>query len=235
MSNNIYKILIVEDEETQLFMIESIIKKLTISNTNISIQKAKSYDTAVNLVKSEFPDLLILDIMLGGLSGLYVAAYITAHAINHDIAQPKIIFVSGYLEEKEKIVNKAKLLGAVFLWKPLDTNVLKEIVKNFILEKYPEKPVVIEKEVIRESDKFSKKFTKENIMIIRDLEHYVAHLIMELQYFRTKSKDMIFGPDEEEFLDEMSEIETKTLKTFELFKSEFIDLIKLVDIHHSEL
>ncbi|MDH4128510.1 MAG: response regulator [Spirochaetota bacterium] len=229
MSSNIYKILIVEDEETQLFLIESILNKCNLPNVKFSIQKAKSYDMAVGSIKSDFPDLVLLDINLIGLSGLYVAAYITAHAINHDLVQPKIIFISGLLEEKDKIINKAKLLGAIFLWKPLDTNVLKELVVKFVINKYPEKPLIA-KEVVHDGiDPFIKKFTKENVMLIRDLEHYVAHLIMELQYFRTKSKDMFFGTEEEQFLDEMSEIESKTLDTFEKFKKEFVDLIKLVD------
>lgn len=225
MAEKIYNTLIVDDDKTHLLLLEKTLTKLTIPEINLIVRKAMSYDQAVDSIKDDYPDLVILDIVLIGLSGLYIAAYITAYAINHDLPKPKIIFNSGGFENKEKIVRKAELLGATFLWKPLDLNILQEIVKKAIIEKFP--PKSAEKELSKEEvndipKTMNQRFTKENIKLFKDLEHYVAHLIMELQFFRTKSKDLAFGSEEEKFLDEMFEIESKTIETFEQIKKEFL-------------
>ncbi len=217
MSLKDFHILVVDDDHHHLQLLEKTLGQLEIPDVRLSIQKADCYDQSVESIKVNFPDLVVLDIILGGLSGLYVAAFITAHAINHDFIMPKIIFNSGGFDNQEEVVRKAKLLNATFLWKPLDLNVLKDAVTKAILEKYPDKPL----EKADDLPKAINGLTKDQMGLIRDLEHYVAHLIMELQFFRTKMRDLDLGAEEHSFLDEMFEIETKTIKTFEKLKKEF--------------
>ncbi|HEO66296.1 MAG TPA: response regulator, partial [Spirochaetes bacterium] len=141
MSLNDFYVLVVDDDHRHLELLEKILGQLEIPNVHLSIQKAESYDQSVESIKVHFPDLVLLDIILEGLSGLYIAAFITAHAINHDLIMPKIIFNSGGFDNQEEVVRKAKLLNATFLWKPLDLNVLKDAVTKAILKKYPDKPL----------------------------------------------------------------------------------------------
>lgn len=222
--SQVYKILIVEDDVDYATLIEKAIRKIEMDDVTCPIEKAINYDQATQLIKNDFPDLVVLDVKMTGLSGLYVAAYVTAHAINHDLVKPKIIFVSGGFEDKESIVRKANMLGATFLWKPLDIKILINLVENHIRETYPlaEEPKAAVHEVDGIVMKLIDRLTKEEQTILRDLEHYVAHLIMELQFFRTKAKDLPLGSEEEDFLEEMFEIETKTMQTFEKLKQKLM-------------
>ena len=223
---NEYDILMVDDDEGQRHLTYKLIEQIEIPNVKLITRQASCYDEAVEAIKEGYPDLVILDVMLVGLSGLYIAAYISGYAVNHDLKLPKILFVSGGFDNKDKLIEKAKLLGASFLWKPVDTNVFKDHITKVVLEKYPTSPPIKDEKEIAEIDgvvvKVSKGFTKDNMKLLRDLEHYVAHMIMELQFFRTKSRDMLLGPEEEEFLHEMEEIESKALETFARIKEEFI-------------
>ncbi len=217
MSLRDFHILVVDDDHRHLELLEKTLGQLEVPDVHLSIQKAESYDQSVESIKVNFPDLVLLDIILEGLSGLYIAAFITAHAINHDIIMPKIIFNSGGFDNQEEVVRKAKMLNAAFLWKPLDLTVLKDLVTKAVLEKYPDKSL----EKVEGPPKAINGLTKDQMALIRDLEHYVAHLIMELQFFRTKMRDLSLGAEEHSFLDEMFEIETKTMEAFEKLKKEF--------------
>ncbi len=222
MTENNYKVLIVEDDDVQMMLLENTLKKVEVTDIKLVIEKAGNYDNAVRVIKENYPDLILLDIVLVGLSGLYIAAYITAYAINHDLPKPRIVFISGNLESKDSIVHKANLLGATFLWKPIDVNVLTNLVGKFVEEMFSKEFISEDLSKEKDSNKAAQRFTAEDMALIQNLEHYVAHLIMELQFFRTKSKDMGLGTDEERFLDEMSDIESKTIAIFNQFKKQFL-------------
>lgn len=64
MSTDSKKILIVEDEPSLVFTLQD-----TLENEGYEVFVAKKGDEAVDIVKKENPDLMILDLMLPGMSG----------------------------------------------------------------------------------------------------------------------------------------------------------------------
>lgn len=219
---NNYKILTVEDDLSQSKLLEKVIAKIEVESVSILYNHAPNYDVAVEIIQNNYPDLILLDVVLPGLSGLYVSAFITAYAINHDLPQPKIFFLTGIQDNKDNIINKANLLGASFLWKPYDIKVLQEMIKKCIIDRFQLDQTTEVVESVPKEDSLTIELSKENVELFRNLEHYVAHLIMELQFFRTKSREMRLGNEEEQFLDEMAEIESKTMVTFEKIKKDFL-------------
>ncbi len=219
MPKHIFKVLIVDDDKNHLTLVENVVKKIEREDLALLIDKADNYDKAIHISTLGYPDLLILDIVLpGGLSGLYIAAHVMAQAINKNFEAPKIIFISGDVDNSNKIIEKASMLGASFLWKPLDINVLRDVVLRKIDEKYPQNPV---KEELTNLE-----LSQIDASLFKELEHYVAHLIMEIQFFRTKSREMNLGPEEQEFLDEMYSIEEKTIYTFNKLKNDIFNTSK---------
>lgn len=67
MSAKPKKIVIVEDEPSLVFTLED-----TLENEGYSVFVAETGDTAIDIVKDEKPDLMILDLMLPGISGFDV-------------------------------------------------------------------------------------------------------------------------------------------------------------------
>jgi DNA-binding response OmpR family regulator len=67
MSAKSQKIVIVEDEPSLVFTLED-----TLENEGYSVFVAETGDTAIDIVKEEKPDLMILDLMLPGMSGFDV-------------------------------------------------------------------------------------------------------------------------------------------------------------------
>lgn len=67
MSAKPKKIVIVEDEPSLVFTLED-----TLENEGYSVFVAETGDTAIDIVKDQKPDLMILDLMLPGMSGFDV-------------------------------------------------------------------------------------------------------------------------------------------------------------------
>lgn len=64
MSNKSKKILIVEDEPSLVFTLQD-----TLENEGYDVFVSEEGDTALEIVKKENPDLMVLDLMLPGMSG----------------------------------------------------------------------------------------------------------------------------------------------------------------------
>jgi len=64
MSTDTKKIVIVEDEPSLVFTLQD-----TLENEGYDVYVAEEGDTAIDIVKKENPDLMILDLMLPGMSG----------------------------------------------------------------------------------------------------------------------------------------------------------------------
>lgn len=106
-------ILIVDDEE----YIRKLIKK-SLVHENYSIMEADSGQTALEILKAEVFDLIILDVMLGDRDGFELIKEIKAMGI----ATP-ILLVSGRGEDYDKILGLG--LGAVnYITKPFSPAIL---------------------------------------------------------------------------------------------------------------
>lgn len=90
------KVLVIEDEET---LVNNLADKLRAEGFNVAI--AKDGETGLDKIRSEHPDLIVLDIMLPGLDGLSIC-----RMVRHDTstAHIPIIMLTARGTEVDKIV-----------------------------------------------------------------------------------------------------------------------------------
>jgi len=113
------KILIIDDE---LQLVESLAVRLKASG--YAVQTAPDGVSGINKFKEESPDLVILDIMMPGLSGLDVLKELKQISLN-----TPVIMLTAYGTSESAI--EALRLGAYdHLSKPFNTQTLLEMVKK---------------------------------------------------------------------------------------------------------
>lgn len=88
-----YKVLVVDDDQNILEIVEYNLKK-----QGFSVITAGDGIKAIDLVRKEKPDIVILDIMLPGMDGFEVCRIIRKDALT------PIIFLSAKTEEADKVV-----------------------------------------------------------------------------------------------------------------------------------
>ncbi len=104
------KILIVDDEKEALFILE---KELTARG--YSVIAADNGSDALNLAKSEYPDLIILDIWMPEMDGAEVAAELKEDPKTKDIP---VIFLTCLFQKKEEEEQGRVVAGRVLIAKP---------------------------------------------------------------------------------------------------------------------
>lgn len=106
------KILIVDDDKDLLFLLGENLK-----SAGYDVFTADNADSGVDLAKSEKVDLLLLDIMMPGKGGTYVA-----EKLKDDPGMKKVpvIFLTGLLSKEEERVRGRKVGSKVFLAKPYE-------------------------------------------------------------------------------------------------------------------
>ena len=110
------KILIVDDERDALFMLE---KELTAKG--YSVITADNGSSALNLAKSEYPDLIILDIWMPGMDGTEVAEKLAKDARTKDIP---VIFLTCLFQKREGEEEGRVVAGKVLIAKPYSIDAL---------------------------------------------------------------------------------------------------------------
>jgi DNA-binding response OmpR family regulator len=116
------KILIIDDEPQ---LVESLAVRLKASG--YMIQTAADGVSGINKFKEELPDLVILDIMMPGLSGLDVLKELKQ--INSDVP---VIMLTAYGTSQSAV--EALCLGAYdHLAKPFNTETLLEMIKKALI------------------------------------------------------------------------------------------------------
>ena len=86
------KILIVDDEPANLFLLELILED------NYTIVKTNNGREALDLIEKEVPDLILLDIMMPGMDGLEVCKAIVSNELTKDIP---IILVTAKIQDED--------------------------------------------------------------------------------------------------------------------------------------
>ena len=104
------KILIVDDEKDALYILE---KELTARG--YSVIAADNGNDALNLAKSEHPDLIILDIWMPDMDGSEVAARLKKDFITKDIP---VIFLTCLFQKREGEEQGRVVAGSVLIAKP---------------------------------------------------------------------------------------------------------------------
>jgi two-component system alkaline phosphatase synthesis response regulator PhoP len=115
------KILIVDDEPNIVMSLEYTFKK-----NNFEVYIARDGQEALDILKSKFPDVIILDVMMPMVDG-----YATLEQIRKDsnLTHTKVIFLSA--KNKESDIEKGMALGAnAYLTKPFSIKKVLEKVQE---------------------------------------------------------------------------------------------------------
>lgn len=117
------KILLVDDEPNIIMSLEYTFKK-----NNFQVFIARDGQEALEILKTEQPDLIILDIMMPNVDG-----YATIEAVRKDekLSNCKVIFLSA--KNKESDIEKGMRLGAnAYMTKPFSIKKLIEQVNELL-------------------------------------------------------------------------------------------------------
>lgn len=117
------KILLVDDEPNIIMSLEYTFKK-----QNFEVFIARDGQEALEILKSEQPDLIILDIMMPNVDG-----YATIESVkkNDKLTHCKVIFLSA--KNKESDIEKGMQLGAnAYMTKPFSIKKLVEQVNELL-------------------------------------------------------------------------------------------------------
>ncbi|HOW42843.1 MAG TPA: response regulator [Candidatus Omnitrophota bacterium] len=113
------KMLIVDDEEDVREFAANFFRK-----RKIDTRTAGSGEEALNKVKEDRPDLVLLDIRMGGMNGIQ-----TLEAIKKLDATIKAVMVTGTRPEENESYNTCVQLGACgYVHKPLKLEELEQVV-----------------------------------------------------------------------------------------------------------
>lgn len=121
-------LLLVDDQATNLHALAAILK------LDYDISFATTGETALQLAASEMPDLILLDVILPGLSGIEVLRILRSNSKTADI--PVILVTAASSEQNE--VNGLDLGADDYITKPLQAKILLARVRNILLKKRAE-------------------------------------------------------------------------------------------------
>jgi two-component system, OmpR family, alkaline phosphatase synthesis response regulator PhoP len=117
------KILIVDDEPNIVMALEYTFKK-----QNFEVFIARDGQEALDILKNQLPDIIILDVMMPNVDGFATIEQIKA---NEKLNHCKIIFLSA--KNKEKDIEKGLMLGAnAYVTKPFSLKKLTEQVNELL-------------------------------------------------------------------------------------------------------
>jgi DNA-binding response OmpR family regulator len=119
------KILLVDDEPNIIMSLEYTFKK-----NNFEVFIARDGQEALDILKNEQPDLIILDIMMPNVDG-----YATIESVkkNEKLTNCKVIFLSA--KNKENDIEKGMQLGAdAYMTKPFSIKKLVDQVNELLKE-----------------------------------------------------------------------------------------------------
>lgn len=116
-------LLLVEDDDTNRKLI-----RVILGGKHYRIREATSADQAMEMLRADKPDLLLLDIRLGDSSGLDVIRAVRADPEFDEM--PAVAITAQAMKNDESRFLAAGFDG--YMSKPLDTRLLPEVVKRFL-------------------------------------------------------------------------------------------------------
>ncbi len=122
-------ILIVEDEPAILELLE-----VNLADAGYEVQKAADAETAQRMLKEALPDLLLLDWMLPGQSGLTLARSLRADPRTRELP---IIMVTARSDESDKVAGLEAWVDD-YVTKPFSPRELKARIKAVLRRRAPE-------------------------------------------------------------------------------------------------
>jgi len=157
------KILVVDDDQITQKLIKGILEKQNYSNIIIS----NSGEQALNIIKKDPPDLILLDIFMPGIEGYEVCKRIRAN--NKTAHIPIIIITGGAVQADEAILNSFKAGASDFITKPIRAIEFLARIKSSLISKKNHDLLM------SELDK-SRKTEKEKESLIKKLEQALSDI-----------------------------------------------------------
>lgn len=118
------KILIVDDEPNIVMTLEYTFKK-----NNFEVFIARDGQEALDLLKTNFPDVIILDVMMPMVDGFATLEQIRT---NNNLKHTKVMFLSA--KNKASDIEKGLALGAdAYMTKPFSIKKIVEQVNNLLV------------------------------------------------------------------------------------------------------
>lgn len=117
------KILIVDDEPRNCKLLE-----VLLSHEGYRTSSAYSGEQALDMIKHEQPDLILLDVMMSGMNGFQVAGKLKSDPATQQIP---IIIVTA-LEDRNSMLTALNMGAEEFISKPVNTTELKVRVRNLL-------------------------------------------------------------------------------------------------------
>ena len=119
------KILLVEDNPVNRRLAEFLLR-----SNGYQVVEASTSEEAFQLVKTEQPDLILMDIQLRGMDGLEVTKLLKENPETRDIP---VLAVTSYAMKGDR--EKALAVGCVgYITKPIDKTILLKQVANTLME-----------------------------------------------------------------------------------------------------
>ncbi len=114
MRNNAYVFLLVDDKYENLIILKALIKE---SYPNAIFHSALNGKDALELARSEEPDVILLDIMMPDMNGYEVCALLKSEPVLEDIP---VMFVTALNSDKETRLKAIEAGADAFLHKPIE-------------------------------------------------------------------------------------------------------------------
>ncbi len=151
-----FKLLIVDDERLDR---EGLVRQLNWETYRIAeVHTAQSGASAIQVLASQMPDILITDIKMPGMSGLQLAE--RAKAIAPDV---RVVFVSGY-DDFEFVKDALRLNAFEYLLKPVDTAELTDAIGRVVADISRERQERQEKDVLYYTVNESKALVRKKLL-----------------------------------------------------------------------
>lgn len=165
------KVLIVDDQENNRLVIEDILRRL-----NYDIHMAESGEKALQLLQDWTPDLILMDQMMPGLSGIETTAKIKE---NEAFAQVPIVMVTA--KNEVETLKEAFEVGAVdYIIKPVERITLTARVRSALRTKQAFDQIQTLTQDLQAQKRELTKFTQ---MVSHDLKSPVASAVSLFDFF----------------------------------------------------
>lgn len=114
-------VLLVDDDED---LLESV--QIMLENEELDVYTAKDGEEAIQRYMSNAPCIVFMDLMMPIKNG-----YEAFNEIKQNDPSAKVIFVSGYIEDEEKLMHAKKIGLLSFLHKPVSLKDYKELIVKY--------------------------------------------------------------------------------------------------------
>lgn len=122
------KILIIDDERDALFILEK-----ELASKGYSVISADNGNDALKLAKSQYPDLITLDIWMPVMDGTEIAAKLKEDPETKDIP---VIFLTCLFSKKEEKEQGCVIGGRVFIAKPYSIEGLSAQIEKLVNQQH---------------------------------------------------------------------------------------------------